>query len=628
MPTGRISHNSGDSGPVQIAAGRKGIARSVAFAEGRFTNLAEEYWRLWLGAEYEIFTSWLHVLKRTVADEVASIWKGHTDPIDRWYESECRRVVEKAQGDLVRKWAERAQRVELAQLKHDEQSEDAIAVSWKSPELGAEEGARCANETAQPILQPQAPISDAKEKRSDAFGGGHRTISPVEDVDTAQPALSFQGIAKGPCLNRPSRNEIDKFANQAFAVERNRILKEYAEKQKHVLDQVRRTGNSGGYLPAITKWGTQRLRETILAEANSYAEAFTASGVPSDAKAEAALKRSSLEFAIGTVSNIRGQLDLMSKRTRRPMSDGTGYIEREIEKSRVSALAEGNLKLERQRIAVAAAAETVAPTAALGGNPSRGVTEGAMADTDFWRRAETQFRRLQPRPPQPGEAAHDSHNGLYAHWNPNGWTNGDPWYLSNGENAIKKLFSWAAESAAVELGHLGGASALFFWLDLLRRDSPFYKQWSDGGYIYRLCDASAEYCLKCETNAKAAARQAALGSRNELSEDQPAVGKDGNPAFPEQVAPAEASPAPRAGPPPGSKGTTGRARDITLLRRADGTQYDSVDFPTAEKYADISPRRRQQLMKHGPLLVVGKGQKRRITVESLIAYCPPAEYAK
>ena len=76
-------------------------------------------------------------------------------------------------------------------------------------------------------------------------------------------------------------------------------------------------------------------------------------------------------------------------------------------------------------------------------------------------------------------------------------------------------------------------------------------------------------------------------------------------------------------------GNTALQRDIALLRRADGTLYESVDFPTAETYADISPRRRQQLMKDdGPLKVVGKGRKRRITVESLIAYCPPAEDAK
>lgn len=68
--------------------------------------------------------------------------------------------------------------------------------------------------------------------------------------------------------------------------------------------------------------------------------------------------------------------------------------------------------------------------------------------------------------------------------------------------------------------------------------------------------------------------------------------------------------------------------DIALLKKADGGFYQAVDFPTAESYADISPRRRQQLMQTEVLKVVGQGQNRRITVESLLAYCPSEEDAK
>jgi hypothetical protein len=69
-----------------------------------------------------------------------------------------------------------------------------------------------------------------------------------------------------------------------------------------------------------------------------------------------------------------------------------------------------------------------------------------------------------------------------------------------------------------------------------------------------------------------------------------------------------------------------RKGDIALLKKADGTLYQSVDFPTAETYAGITPRRRQQLMSD-VLKTVGNGQNRRITVESSVAYCPPAEDA-
>jgi hypothetical protein len=71
-----------------------------------------------------------------------------------------------------------------------------------------------------------------------------------------------------------------------------------------------------------------------------------------------------------------------------------------------------------------------------------------------------------------------------------------------------------------------------------------------------------------------------------------------------------------------------RKGDITLLRKADGSLYQSVAFTTAESYGDISARRRQQLMTEGVLKVIGKGLKRRITVESLMAYCPSTEDAK
>jgi len=129
-----------------------------------------------------------------------------------------------------------------------------------------------------------------------------------------------------------------------------------------------------------------------------------------------------------------------------------------------------------------------------------------MTDPEFWRRAEAKFRRLQPLPPQPGEVHHDSHNGLCAHWrggkNPEGLP---PWYFSNAGGGTKKLFRRTAERAAVELGRQGGPTGVFFWLDLLRLDGLFYEPQGDRGYIYQVCNASAEYCLKCETEAKAAA---------------------------------------------------------------------------------------------------------------------------
>jgi hypothetical protein len=68
-----------------------------------------------------------------------------------------------------------------------------------------------------------------------------------------------------------------------------------------------------------------------------------------------------------------------------------------------------------------------------------------------------------------------------------------------------------------------------------------------------------------------------------------------------------------------------RKGDITLLQKRDGSLYASVPFSTAESYLGISARQRQKLQDDGRLKVIGKGLNRRITVESLMEYCPPRE---
>jgi hypothetical protein len=125
-------------------------------------------------------------------------------------------------------------------------------------------------------------------------------------------------------MSHPARYEIEKFANDAFAVARDRILTEYAERWSHVQNQVTRTGNGGGYLPALVKWGAERERETILALADAYVDAFTLFGTPSDAQAEEALKTAARLSAAGAISGFRGQLQLRSARLRTTTAGGRG----------------------------------------------------------------------------------------------------------------------------------------------------------------------------------------------------------------------------------------------------------------------------------------------------------------
>jgi len=158
-------------------------------------------------------------------------------------------------------------------------------------------------------------------------------------------------------------------------------------------------------------------------------------------------------------------------------------------------------------------AETFASTLPGEIESAPALVSGTSTDPEFWLRAKENFRRLQHLPPQPGEVAHQSHNGLCAIWYL--WRDSDKrWSFDNASDAVKVLFRSAAENAAVELGHSGGTSAVFYWLDLLRSEGIFYRPLADGGEIYQVCNASAEYCVKLETAAKLAKRNALSGSRS------------------------------------------------------------------------------------------------------------------
>jgi hypothetical protein len=138
---------------------------------------------------------------------------------------------------------------------------------------------------------------------------------------------------------------------------------------------------------------------------------------------------------------------------------------------------------------------------------------GRSTDPEFSFRAKENFRRLQPLPPQPGEVAHESHNWLCAIWY--SWRKGSKkWSFDNPSDATKALFRSVAESTAVELGHDGGPFAVAYWLGLLQSEGIFYRALPDGGEIYQVCNASAEYCVKLETVAKLAKRNSKLASES------------------------------------------------------------------------------------------------------------------
>src|ERR1700687_1958065 len=162
--------------------------------------------------------------------------------------------------------------------------------------------------------------------------------------------FTIEGMKNALGIGPPVRHIVEKFADDAFATSRDRILKKCAEKRTRVVSQVRLTGNSGGFLPALIGLGSDRVREMILARADADVEAFTLFAVPSDGRAETSLRTIAQQIAAGPISAIRGELDLKNKRTREPQIQPGGYLNREIEGAMNSALQEGLLGLRRQRI--------------------------------------------------------------------------------------------------------------------------------------------------------------------------------------------------------------------------------------------------------------------------------------
>jgi hypothetical protein len=103
-----------------------GIHSSVKLAEGRFNDLVAEYWPLWLASAdgYDRFVGWLEALKRKVAEEIASIWRSRSKPVDRWYKRACAPAVENTLAALVKEGTARARGEELKRLEASTKAKD------------------------------------------------------------------------------------------------------------------------------------------------------------------------------------------------------------------------------------------------------------------------------------------------------------------------------------------------------------------------------------------------------------------------------------------------------------------------------------------------------------------------
>jgi hypothetical protein len=133
----------------------KGIFQSVGLAERRLYDFALAYWPFWsVDTGCEVFADWLNLLKGRVLDEVASIWMGHSEALDRWYERACKPALETALAPKVKEFKGWARKAELEALDRAISTE--LMERYRRPEVGegmAAEDPELANLGREPALR-------------------------------------------------------------------------------------------------------------------------------------------------------------------------------------------------------------------------------------------------------------------------------------------------------------------------------------------------------------------------------------------------------------------------------------------------------------------------------------------
>ena len=327
-------------------------------------------------------------------------------------------------------------------------------------------------------------------------------VSPGAHAAAAQPGEQpIQGIADGATrMRRPARPEIEKFANDVFAVARDRILKEHADQRRRALAQAELTGNSGAYLPALIKCEAQHVRETILALADAYVEAFTIHGVPSDTRVD--LRAVARQVTAGAISGIRGHLRLRSGRLR-IAEEGRGVPwHLEIERAMDAAVKEGRLKLRRQRIEFK---DSDGPLARGEGFTPQSVGAPPQ-DPRFWRALRKEFDDLAIRQQSVlGHPPHDKWLRAYCDFSSDHGEFGRCGRQGGLDGRLISEFADVATRGAFALGCRPDAEPVGFWLyclgqDLLKSAEPEVRREFSGGewsgYIQGLLESCAGYCLR------------------------------------------------------------------------------------------------------------------------------------
>ena len=299
----------------------------------------------------------------------------------------------------------------------------------------------------------------------------------------------------------PSQPAITKLAKDAFEIAVADVPEKRAERERQALAAASRTGNIATYPDVLVRLAGERVTEMFLVGVDAYLDVFSTLELPADAQTERFFEAVALQIASGATSWVHGQLDLYRMRTKNPVNDPGGHLNRTVQRGMSSAQKKAKFRTEQQRIK--AKLRTHKPESI---NPLES-EDGAKAG--FWLRMEARFRVLQ------------RDDGPFAQWSATSYNEaGDQWYIGGADQNAREKFRWAAERVAVELGQPAGRAAVFFWLNLMKRDSPDYRSYpggvgADRGKIKRVCEASADYCLKLEAKAVASKIPTKLPEREE-----------------------------------------------------------------------------------------------------------------
>ncbi len=144
-------------------------------------------------------------------------------------------------------------------------------------------------------------------------------------------------------MNDPRRAEVERLAVLTFKTRQERIIREFGKERNHVINRVTLTHNAAGYLPALITWAIDRLRQQTSAQADAYIEAFNAFSLPCDTAAEQTLESTAIQFAAGSIGNVRN--DRSVKRHR--LGQGSPW-HLEIEKEMRTSVNEGIARMRHQ----------------------------------------------------------------------------------------------------------------------------------------------------------------------------------------------------------------------------------------------------------------------------------------